>query len=99
MDVRIPGGVLTVGRDFNVGDQAPNGYLDWHEWAAVQHKAGLRQEECCKCSRWKYPQELSEQKVKWVAHKRNGREVTGFHSVCNECAEKPRTPETGDGHE
>ena len=84
-DVKIPNGVLTIAGSYKPGDQAPRGDLDWHEWAEVQHKAGLRQEECGKCGKWKYPQELSEQKIKWTALKRSGREVTGYHSVCNAC--------------
>jgi hypothetical protein len=41
------------------GDQAPGGYLAWHEWAEVQHKAGLRQKQCGKCGLRFYPQQLS----------------------------------------
>lgn len=41
------------------GDPAPEGYLAWHEWANVQAKAGLKQVECGRCCRWKFPQELS----------------------------------------
>jgi hypothetical protein len=46
-------------RTYNHGDPPPDGYLAWHEWAAVQHKAGLRQRQCCRCGLWNYPQELS----------------------------------------
>ena len=38
---RIPGGVICNQTTFKPGDQAPAGYLAWHEWAEVQHKAGL----------------------------------------------------------
>ncbi len=34
-------------------------YLAWHEWAAAQHKAWLRQRQCCRCGLWNYPQELN----------------------------------------
>ena len=44
-DIRIPGGVMTVAGNYKPGDQAPNGYLGWHEWAEVQHKAWLRQKQ------------------------------------------------------
>ncbi len=71
-DVKIPNGVLTVAGAYKPGDQAPHG-------------AGLRQEECGKCGKWKYPHELSGQKIKWTALKRGGREVTGYLSVCNAC--------------
>ena len=40
---RIAGGIICHQPDFQPGDQAPEGYLAWHEWAEVQHKAGLRQ--------------------------------------------------------
>ena len=36
----------------------PSGYLAWHEWAEVQHKAGLKQKECGRCGKFFYPQEL-----------------------------------------
>lgn len=54
-------GIICTTPDFKPGDQAPDGYLAWHEWAEVQHKAGLRQKECGRCGKWKYPQELSDQ--------------------------------------
>jgi len=44
---------------YKPGDQAPEGYLAWHEWAEVQHKAGLRQKQCGRCGLWRYPQQLS----------------------------------------
>lgn len=34
---------------YKPGDQAPDGYLARHEWAEVQHKAGLRQKQCGRC--------------------------------------------------
>jgi len=40
-----------------VGSQAPEGYLNWHDWAEVQHKAGLRQVPCPRCGLWRFPQE------------------------------------------
>lgn len=44
---------------FQKGDPAPEGYLAWHEWAAVQHRAGLRQRPCRYCGLWRFPQELT----------------------------------------
>lgn len=44
--------------EFKAGDPRPKGYLQWHEWARVQHKSGLRQRRCQRCSLWKFPQEL-----------------------------------------
>ncbi len=45
--------------NYEVGDPAPSMYLDWHTWALVQHKAGLRQSQCPGCGKWKYPQEFA----------------------------------------
>ena len=42
---------------FKPGDPAPSGYNEWHEWAKVQCKAGLRQSQCPTCNRWYFPQE------------------------------------------
>ena len=71
-DVFFPGGVLTVAGDYKPGDQPPTGYIDWHEWAEVQHKAGLRQKECGRCGKWKYPQELSDQTDRHEMQSRKG---------------------------
>jgi hypothetical protein len=42
---------------FQPGDPAPSGYLEWHEWARVQLKAGLRQKRCRGCGLLRFPQE------------------------------------------
>lgn len=34
--------VLTIAGEYQPGDQPPLGYCDWHTWAEVQNKAGLR---------------------------------------------------------
>jgi hypothetical protein len=60
---------------YKPGDQAPSGYLAWHEWAEVQHKAGLRQVQCGKCGLWRYPQELSGETIKWRGFTARGRSV------------------------
>ncbi len=44
---------------YQPGDAPPEGYLQWHEWASTQDKAGLRQARCPGCSLWRYPQEFS----------------------------------------
>ncbi|KQV83313.1 hypothetical protein ASC90_22095 [Rhizobium sp. Root1220] len=62
------------------GDPAPKGYLEWHEWARVQLRAGLRQQECGKCCKWKFPQELTAEKIR-VATKRS----FAIRPVCFEC--------------
>ena len=47
-------------RNFKAGDPEPPGYLDWHNWAKAQHKAGLRQKRCPCCSKWLFPKQLTE---------------------------------------
>lgn len=65
VDVRFGGAIVTMSPGFKAGDPAPTGYLDWHEWAGVQRKAGLRQTQCPKCAKWQFPQELSTQEVSY----------------------------------
>ena len=43
---------------YKPGDPEPEGYLDWQEWARVQHKAGLRQATCPRCGLWEFPQSM-----------------------------------------
>lgn len=77
---------VTIMPDYQPGDPAPEGYLRWHEWAGVQHKAGLRQKRCSQCCLWKFPQQLSDQTVTHTAHKRDGTPVERTLRVCRECA-------------
>lgn len=49
---------ILVGGRYKPGDAAPDGYLAWHAWAAVQHRAGLRQRQCPGCGKWRFPQEI-----------------------------------------
>ena len=44
---------------YEVGSAPPTGYVQWHEWAAAQHKGGLRQRQCRTCGLWKFPQEMA----------------------------------------
>lgn len=44
-------------KQIEVGDPRPDGYLAFHEWAEVQHKGGLRQQQCSTCGLWFFPQE------------------------------------------
>jgi len=46
--------------DYKVGDPMPDGYVDRQEWAEVQMKAGLKQEQCGGCSLWKFPFQMSD---------------------------------------
>lgn len=51
---------LCIMPKFHVGEPAPAGYLAWHEWARVQHRAGLRQLRCARCGLWRFPREIGE---------------------------------------
>jgi hypothetical protein len=55
--VRSPRNAIICGTGtFKKGDPPPDGYMDWHAWAEVQYKAGLRQNRC-RCGKWLFPQE------------------------------------------
>ena len=84
--IPFQGGIVCVTPEFKPGDQAPEGYLAWHEWAEVQHKAGLRQKKCGRCGKWKYPQELSSQVIHYFLRSRKG-PVPKEKPVCNDCAD------------
>ena len=92
--IQVNRGIVCVQPEFKPGDQAPEGYLAWHEWAEVQHKAGLRQKQCGRCEKWKYPQELSDKIDIFKAKTRKG-PVTVESPVCNECNKK-QPPRVGD---
>lgn len=78
---------LLVMPEYKAGDPAPTGYLQWHEWAAVQHKAGLRSKQCGRCGLWRFPQELSATIDKTEMKSRKG-PVTVEAPVCNDCNTK-----------
>jgi hypothetical protein len=42
------------------GCAAPDGYVDWHNWAEAQGAHGLKQERCKRCRRFYFPQEKPE---------------------------------------
>jgi hypothetical protein len=101
-DVRIPGGVMHVGGNYKPGDPSPTGYLDWHEWAEIQHKAGLRQKECGRCGKWRYPQELSAETDRMTGKTKRGREVGIVSAVCLKCSPAPTasgSPQTSEPDE
>ena len=78
--------------EYKPGDQAPEGYLAWHEWAEVQHKAGLRQKQCGRCGLWRYPQQLSatiDRAELTGMRKRKATRVTVETPVCNACNKTP----------
>lgn len=73
---RIPFGIgmaiLTHHDGVKPGDMPPvekSDYLGWRAWAEVQHKAGLRQQQCGKCGRWFYPQELSDKTIETTMYR------------------------------
>ena len=84
--IKIDGGIVCVQPEFKPGDQAPDGYLAWYDWAEVQHNAGLRQKECGRCGKWKYPQELSDKIDRHEMQSRKGTVIVEA-VVCNKCAE------------
>lgn len=51
---------ISITPRFKPGDLPPSGYNEWHAWAEVQLRAGLRQAQCKKCHRWFFPQEKHE---------------------------------------
>lgn len=71
-------------KEYQPGDPAPDGYLAWHEWAEAQHRAGLRQKECGRCGKWRFPQELSDTWDKHVYQSREG-PVIRLMAVCLDC--------------
>lgn len=76
---------LSVSPGFKPGDPPPLGYNDWHEWAEVQSKAGLKQRTCGRCSKWKFPQELSDTIDTMPAQRSNGKKIIVKSPVCKEC--------------
>ena len=77
---------LLVQKKYLPGSLPPDGYLEWHEWADVQRKAGIKQVECGMCGKWKTPQELSGQVAQFSARDKRGKPVTLSAPVCSECA-------------
>lgn len=68
---------------YKPGDLPPEGYLQWHEWADVQRKAGIRQVQCPTCSLWRTPQELSTHEMRWTVKDRRSHEQSAFQ--CSKC--------------
>ena len=91
---RIVGWLSFVG-EYKPGDQPPDGYIDRQEWAKVQLKAGLKQERCSRCCRWRFPQQISsvtqETEVAYrtkrdAINETNPIEIVVNVIVCNDCA-------------
>ena len=77
-------------KTYKPGDQAPSGYLAWHEWAQAQHKAGLRQKACGKCGLWFFPQQLSTEVVRWECFTNHGHKVKRSAPLCLKCKNEER---------
>lgn len=73
---------------FRPGDPQPvgAGYLEWHEWADVQRKAGIKQTECPKCCKWFCPQDLSDKTHVYTLTNRYGEEIRASAKLCKGCA-------------
>lgn len=76
---------LLVMPTYKPGDLPPEGYLQWHEWAEVQRKAGIKQVVCPTCAKWKTPQELSTHEVRWKLANRRGQTIEGAEFQCAKC--------------
>jgi hypothetical protein len=76
---------ISVRPTFKPGDLPPPGYLDWHQWADVQRKAGIKQVECGRCSKWKTPQELSGMTETTSMRSKRG-PVVITNPICSDCA-------------
>lgn len=95
--IYFPGGSMSVSSNHKPGDREPANatYLDWHSWAEVQHKAGLRQVECGRCGLWRYPQDLSSTVDEKEVFTKRGKPVTVKSAVCLKCLPVPSpTPES-----
>jgi hypothetical protein len=81
-------GIISFTGNYKPGDQPPSGYCDWHAWADVQHKAGLRQKRCGNCSKWNFPQELTDVAKRHYVKTANGKKVLVTTFLCKECAKE-----------
>lgn len=79
---------LDVTPDFKVGDPCPDGYIARQEWAAVQMKAGLKQEQCGSCNRWKFPFEMSDRVESLKCMTSRGEPHLLTWKLCLECSAK-----------
>lgn len=76
---------LLIMPTYKPGDPEPTGYLQWHEWAEVQWKSGLRQCQCGSCGRYCFPQSLSDQVLRWEAKTSAGEVVHRAEPLCKAC--------------
>lgn len=76
--------VLTTS-NYKPGDLPPVGYLEWHEWAEIQRKAGIKQVQCGNCGLWKTQQELSAEVFEFTARDRKGNHKILRLPLCSKC--------------
>ena len=79
---------VSIAGEYKPGDLPPDGYMQWHEWAEVQRKAGIKQVQCPTCSLWRTPQELSTNELLWTVRDGKGRGMTRSAFQCAKCFEK-----------
>lgn len=79
---------ITFAGEYKPGDPPPEGYLQWHAWADVQAEAGLEQRQCCDCSLWKFPQEMSDITRTSYPRTSDGKVHPSVKPVCKKCAER-----------
>jgi len=79
---------ILVMPDYKPGDLPPEGYLQWHEWAEVQRKAGIKQVQCPTCCLWRTPQELSTREITWTETSRRRGAVKRSAFQCAKCFEE-----------
>lgn len=72
---------------YEVGSEAPEGYIAWHSWAAEQVKGGLKQTRCSICSLLWFPQELSPDKF-LLQNKPTSTDLSECHRICLDCVER-----------
>ena len=81
--------------DYKPGDPPPSGFLDWYDWAEAQHKAGLKQTQCPKCGKWRYPQEMSDVLIEFPVGRTSKAIAAGepaettLKAVCIDCPGAP----------
>lgn len=76
---------------FQVGDPCPEGYIARQEWAEVHHAAGLKQEMCSHCRKWKWPHELTDKLLRSTAYRDKAmtKPVEIVSRICVECDSVP----------
>lgn len=84
---KIKNGFVCSSGSYELGDLPPKGYNAWHEWAKVQHEAGLKQVACGKYGKVKFPQELSGESIESPFRKtKHGPVFTKQSPICTQCA-------------